>query len=312
MGSVSGDGRFVAFQFNAPDPGAKYGTVYVRDRANNTLERIGTGRQPSISEDGRYVAYASGDNFSEGSVPGIVVYDRVTDTRVVHVETELKVQGNMWFWYPLPGLDESLGRAVLAPDAGTVGYFDSDGRVLDLIAQVEHRASVPPGAPEPNGSSVVSALAAGQVAFGSWASNLVAGDTNGNWDVFVRRLPLGSSERVSISSSGGQGNDWSFNAGLSPDGRYVVFSSRASNLVADDANGRLDLFLRDLYDKTTTRVSLTAAGGEANADSGGPGPALSAELGVARSAEVIAFGSRATNLVTRDTNGVEDVFVRRR
>jgi Tol biopolymer transport system component len=83
------------------------------------------------------------------------------------------------------------------------------------------------------------------VAFRSYASTLVAGDTNGWGDIFVRDTAKGRTIRVSLSSEGGQGNldsDW---ASISADGRYVAFSSEASNLVAGDTNETSDIFVRD-------------------------------------------------------------------
>lgn len=313
--SVSGDERIVAFMSNASNlaggaPARMRGEwdIYVRDRATGALEWIDDGSSPSVSEDGRYIAYVSGTYgpWPYSWEPGpVVVYDRETDTGIQNIELEVQL-----YCYPLcwtwVGLEGGEGAPSLAPDAGAVGYVDRDAKVLDLVTRVEHRAAVPPGAPQPDGGSYYPVVAAGQVAFGSYARNLVSGDTNGEMDVFVRRLPLGSSERVSVSTSGQQANGRSFYPGLSADGRYVAFSSDAAKLVAEDANGRTDVFLRDLQTATTTRVSLTAAGGEANGHSGG------VKFGVARNAEVIAFGSSATNLVTRDTTGADDVFVRRR
>lgn len=321
-GSISGDGQAVAFMSNASNllTGAPARTdgeshVYVRDRATGTLEWIGRGGVPSISENGRYVAYISvGYAYNGDWLPGISVYDRLTDTRITHVELTIELGGcgsTFFCWYR-PDLDDNVGLPSLAPDASAVAYKDHDAKVLDLITQVEHRASVPPGAPEPNGGSYYPVVAAGQVTFGSYARNLVAGDTNSRSDIFVRRLPVGYSERISVSSSGEQASGDSLYPGLSADGRYVAFSSEAPNLVAGDANGRTDIFLRDLEEKTTTRVSVTAAGGEPNGDSGALRTNGGVTFGVAREAQVIAFGSSATNLVTRDTNGVEDVFVRRR
>jgi hypothetical protein len=84
------------------------------------------------------------------------------------------------------------------------------------------------------------------VAFDSLATNLVPGDTNGTWDVFVRDRQTGSTERVSVDSTGAQGSGVSNNASISADGRYVGFNSGATNLVPDDTNGVADVFVRDL------------------------------------------------------------------
>jgi Tol biopolymer transport system component len=84
------------------------------------------------------------------------------------------------------------------------------------------------------------------VAFSSFADNLVAGDTNGTYDVFVKDLQTGTITRVSTDSAGTQGNSASLNPPISADGRFVAFDSEASNLVADDTNGHRDVFVKDL------------------------------------------------------------------
>jgi Tol biopolymer transport system component len=82
------------------------------------------------------------------------------------------------------------------------------------------------------------------IAFQSWASTLVSGDTNSDTDVFIRDIGLGTTERVSVSSAGAQATGESFAAAISADGRCVGFDSTAGDLVADDTNGAVDVFLR--------------------------------------------------------------------
>ncbi|MGH9193522.1 MAG: hypothetical protein ACRDZ0_13745 [Acidimicrobiales bacterium] len=84
------------------------------------------------------------------------------------------------------------------------------------------------------------------MAFSSFASNLVPGDTNQQHDVFVRDRQAGTTQRVSVSSAAAQGNGSSTRADISTDGRFVVFASTATNLIAADANGTDDVFVRDL------------------------------------------------------------------
>ena len=108
------------------------------------------------------------------------------------------------------------------------------------------------------------------VAFNSSADNLVAGDTNGYDDVYVRDRVTGKTTRVSASSAGMQGNKifGSSNAVISADGRYVAFMSDADNLVAGDTNGYDDVFVLDRVKGTTSRVSVSSAGGQGNDPSG--------------------------------------------
>lgn len=140
------------------------------------------------------------------------------------------------------------------------------------------------------------------VAFTSDASNLVPGDTNQTWDVFVRDLVLGTTERVSVDSFGQQVNGISGLPTLSADGRYVAYSSTASSLVAGDTNGFRDVFVRDLWNGITERVSVASGGAQA---AGG----ISDTPSISGDGRFIAFTSSATNLVVGDTNNVGDVFV---
>lgn len=115
-----------------------------------------------------------------------------------------------------------------------------------------------------------------------------------------------SNSKLSVSTSGaqptascstGQAHD-----ALSPDGRFVVFSSSAANLAAGDLAGYSDVFLRDTQRSTTTRISLTTSGAEPFGDS---------SAGVASDdGRFLAFQSEATNLAAGDFNGTSDVFVR--
>ena len=108
------------------------------------------------------------------------------------------------------------------------------------------------------------------VAFASQASNLVTGDTNGTSDVFVRDRQTGATTRVSVDSSGTQGNNGSAEPSLSADGRYVAFTSQADNLVTGDTNGKADVFVHDRQTAQTTRVSVDSAGNQLDFDSDSP------------------------------------------
>ena len=139
------------------------------------------------------------------------------------------------------------------------------------------------------------------VAFISEASNLVAGDTNGASDVFVRDCKSGVTRRVSMNSAGHQGKGKSTRPAISADGRYVAFTSSAANLVAGDTNDASDVFVRDRKTRVTRRVSVTSDGLQGNHLS--RAPSLSAH------GRYVAFASRASNLVQGDTNRTRDVFV---
>src|SRR5204862_6499305 len=119
-------------------------------------------------------------------------------------------------------------------------------------------------------------------------------------DVFVHDRPSGTTERVSVNSDGAEGDGSSERPTLSADGRYVAFSSSATNLVPGDTNGQSDVFVHDRQTRTTERVSVASAGIEGHGWS--DRPAISAN------GRFVAFVSAAPDLVPGDTNGVRDVF----
>src|SRR5262245_44433649 len=137
------------------------------------------------------------------------------------------------------------------------------------IAQVVSRASVSSQGDEADDWCYESAASADGrfVVFATWATNLVAGDTNGFSDVFVRDRVTGQTTRVSLASDGTQGNDHSRAQDISADGRYVVFESWATNLVPDDTNLQLDVFRHDRQTGNTTRVSVGSNGEQGNGSS---------------------------------------------
>ncbi len=139
------------------------------------------------------------------------------------------------------------------------------------------------------------------VAFTSSSPVLVAGDTNGQGDCFVRDMQTGQTSRVSVSSAGAQGNGSSGSAVISADGRFVAFSSSATNLVTGDTNTQLDIFVHDRDTGQITRVSVSSAGAQSNGASNRPA--------ISTDGRYITYYSTATNLVGDDTNGVVDVFV---
>jgi Tol biopolymer transport system component len=129
------------------------------------------------------------------------------------------------------------------------------------------------------------------VAFMSQASNLVAGDTNGVVDVFVRDRRAGTTRRVSVSTGGVQANAASQLPQITANGRFVAFSTAASNLVSGDTNGKRDVFVRDLTAGKTRRVSVSRDGRQGNGDSD--------IAGISADGRYVGFISTATNLGPR-------------
>ena len=323
--SISADGRFVAFESSATnlvgnDTNGKE-DVFVRDRRTGKTRRFsvssagaqgdGDSRAPSISANGRFVAFRSAaTNLVGGDTNAsldVFVGDRRTGkTKRVSVSSA-GVQGNSFSESPSISAD---GRFVAFESAATnlVGN-DSNGFrdvfVRDRRGGRTKRVSVSSAGAEGNNESRQASISADGrfVAFRSDATNLVGNDTNGFRDVFVHNLERGKTKRVSVSSAGAQGKgDSSAPSPMSADGRFVAFDSAATNLVGGDTNGFSDVFVRDRRTGKTRRFSVSSTGAQGNGDSFAP--SISAD------GRFLAFESSASTLVGGDNNGALDVFVR--
>ncbi len=327
--SISDDGNRIAFQ-NYSLRG--FANVLVRDRITNQTTVVmpiafttdnpdREGRQePALSGNGQYVAFhflpAFQASLPTSARPPDDDLNRVADVFVYDLDTQ-----------PVPPIERvSRDAAGIEGRAGSLSAsLSDDGRFVafysfadDLVAGDENlsrdvfvkdrvgdgieRVSVSSTGEEGNDDSQQAMISGnGQfVVYRSRAANLVSGDTNGHWDIFVHDRSSNITERVSVSSSGEQANHGSFSPSISDDGRYVVFRSNASNLVSDDTNQRWDIFVHDRDTGQTLRVSTTADGSEANGHSYQPD--------VSGDGNWISFESDATNLVVSDSNEARDIF----
>ncbi len=142
------------------------------------------------------------------------------------------------------------------------------------------------------------------VAFYSYATNLVPNGSGGLLHVYVHDRQRGTTQLVSVGSSGTRASGDSWQPSISSDGRFVAFKSGASNLVANDTNDWSDVFVRDRQTGTTQRVSVDSSGKQVNLPSSSPF--------ISSDGRFVAFHSRASNLVANDTNRRHDVFVHER
>lgn len=311
--AISADGHHVAFFSGGYglDPNHLVpGTVYVHSLLTGETELVsltseGYGQTdgsdwPSISGDGRYVAYIS------WGMPGfpayaVLVRDRQTDQTIL---VSVASDGT-----PAPGYAEN---PMLSANGHYVAFWsnsnslvgdDTDGLsdlfIHDMVSGETTRILAGP---------LVQYAISGDgrsIAFSSAASDLVAGDTNGVKDVFVLDWRTIQVTRVSIDSSGDQANRDSVNPAISADGRYVVFSSYANNLSPYDNNSWDDVYIHDRQTGDTSLVSLPSYTAYSQ---GGwtQSPVVSAE------GRYIAFLSQASDLVSGDTNTYMDAFVRDR
>ncbi|MEU4799293.1 RICIN domain-containing protein [Streptomyces sp. NPDC023327] len=323
--SLSADGRHVAFTSDAsnlvPGDTNRSGDVFVRDLQTGTTRRVSVATdgtqgnsgssEPSLSADGRHVAFAS---FSATLAPEDVNNEWDVFVRDLASGTTRRVSetggGN-------DGYDSSTAPAISA-DGGHIAYVSNSAALVPGDTNNQHdvfvwsrqsgateRVSVADDESEGNGHAAAPSISADgrHIAFASHASNLVRGDSNGKQDVFLRDRQSGTTERVSLSVGGGQGNGYAADAALSGDGRYVVFTSGSTNLLVRDTNGVADVFVRDRQNGVTHRVSTSGSGIEADA--------LCSSASVSADGRSVAFASGATNLVADDSNGRPDVFVRR-
>jgi len=350
--AISADGRYVAFESEATNlaPGVVNlgANIFLRDTCIGAppdcvpstllVSETGTsislgGSEPSVSANGRYVAFtARGDN------EGIFVRDTCTGAP--------------------PGCVPSTEMVSLGPDGSPADCFDdfvpcfrettsisADGRFVAFVSAasnwgwavyqpqvfVRDTCRGAPGGCVPTTVYAAADTTGGAsggwcskprlspdgryVAFSSESSNLVAGDTNQQWDVFLRDTCLNgpggcvpATWRVSVASDGVQGNAGSFWPSVSANGRFIAFASNAANLVGGDTNGEEDVFVRDTClgaalgcTPTTARVSRQRKGKQANS--------VNRYAALTLDGRFVVFDSFASNLVADDTNGQTDVFL---
>jgi len=323
--SISADGRYVVFESSATNlvSGDTNGVsdIFVRDRLTGTTARVSVdssgvqGDQeslgPSISADGRYVAfYSAAANLVALDTNGVTdafVHDRQTGVTELASVDSAGNQGDGDCYFPTLSAD---GRYVAFRSAATNlvlsdtnGFFDIF--VRDRQSATTERVSVDSASGQSDGDSGLHPVISADgrfVVFYSGGTNLVPGDTNGFFDVFLRDRLSGTTVRASLGAGGVEANANCSLASVSADGRYVAFQSSATNLVAGDTNAVIDVFVRDLLAGTTVRASVSTGGAQGNGDSVYPS--------LAASGRIVSFFGPATNLVPGDTNGRRDVFIR--
>jgi Tol biopolymer transport system component len=316
--SISDDGRFVAFYSGSSDlvdgdTNFQY-DAFLADRRDGTLRRVSLGPDGaegdaasfvngrSLSADGRYVVFQSeATDLVEGGTPAstaqVYLYDRVRDSlRLVSAAPD-----------GTPGdgssSDPSIARGgrfvVFVSTAANLADGGANGNsgnvfVYDVVHGTTSRVTSGVGGVPVDGYCHEPDVSDDGriVAFNSEAPNLVAGDTNGDYDAFVVDRKAGTTTRISVGPGGVQGNGATFTVSTTADGRAVCFQSYASNLVPDDTNGAGDIFRWDAKSGKVTRISVRPDGVEANGKSAWLTPqALSGD------GRFVAASSIATNLV---------------
>jgi Tol biopolymer transport system component len=263
----------------------------------------------SLSADGQLLAFESpstdlvpGDT---NNAPDIFVQDRASGrTTRVSVSSSGAQSHGLATW---PSLSADGCYVAFMSDAPDLVPGDTNGRmdvfIHDRRSGRTRLGSVSSLGLQPDHHSMRPSLSGDGrlVAFESLATNLVVGDTNGAQDVFVHDLLTGATWRVSVGPGGLQADGNSFSPCLSADGTKVAFTSAANNLVGGVTSTTFDVFVHDLQTGTTVRATLGLGGSEPD-DS-------SASAVLSGDGRLVAFGSRASNLVPGDTNNSTDIFV---
>lgn len=321
--SISADGRYVAFASGSSNlaPGDTNGLqdVFVHDRQTGQTSRVsvssagaqGNDRstEPSISADGRWVAfesYASNLVFGDTNTElDVFIHDRLSGQTIRVSVDSGGVQGNDSSYQASVSSD---GRYTAFSSIATNFVFSDTNSEWDVFVHDRQtgqtsRVTVDSAGVQGNyGGSYPSISADGiHVAFESYSTNLVPGDTNGKQDAFVHDRLTGQTSRVTVDSAGVQGNDSSYHPSISADSRYTTFASYATNLVTGDTNADQDVFVHDSQTGQTSRVSVDSAGIQGNNNSYDPS--------ISSDGRYVAFYGSATNLAPGDTNSAYDVFV---
>jgi Fibronectin type III domain len=322
--SISADGRYVLFESQASNLVVPATTVarlniFLRDMTTGVttllsavggVEANANSFDAVISADGSTVAFSS-------AATNLVTPDTnaASDVFIENVASRT-----------VQRVSESTG-GVQADQDSTQATLSADGRYVTTVSAADNLVTAPPSSGfyqvyvhdmvvgsttmvsvgDPigagNGSSSNPSIS-GDGRFVAWdsdATNLVAGDTNGVRDVFVRDLRSGTTTRVSVAADGFQGDDPSALPSMSTNGRYLAFSSQATTLVPGDLNGFADV-LR--LDRQTGLLQLVS-----RATNGIQGNDYSANATISEDGQHIVYESAATNLVAGDTNAFQDIFV---
>lgn len=294
----------------------RQGTVNLISRHSDGTQGNGDSTYPSISADGRFVAFTSwADNLVSGDRNGkadVFLHDRLTGQTILVSRHTNSIKGNY---------DSFSGRSALSDNGRFITFHsqstnlvDDNGdevwadvfvhdRQLEQTTLVSRHSNGARG----NGDSYDSHISADgrYVAFTSAADNLVDDDKNDTEDVFIHDRLFGRTFLVSRHSDGTQGAVSSSVSSLSADGRYVVFHSGADNLVDNDTVERwAEIFVHDQQTGETTLISRHTDETQGNN--------ISAYASISGDGRIVAFPSAATNLVDNDVNGFDDVFLHNR
>jgi Tol biopolymer transport system component len=330
--SISADGRYVAFSSwaeNLSPEDVAFNDVFVRDLVAGTTTLIsrapgptgaagdGESTDPSISADGRHVAFVSqANNLTTDDAKAIQtdIFVRDLDSNLVELVSRASgATGAAAIDYSFePSISGNGSRVAFSSTAPLVGddvdeqSFPKDVFVRDRAAATTilvSRKSGPAGATSEVESDEPAISADGlHVAFASSAK--LTGQRSFDINVFARDLTSETVDLVSVGDEGKAG-DAKRRPSVSADGRFVAFQTRGDEVSPVDADGRVDVFVRDMTKGLTVTVSRASGAFGVPADGPSSSPSVSAD------GSLVVFDSRATNLSAADGDRVSDVFLRR-
>ncbi len=326
---VTPDGRYVSYWSYASN--LVYGDtndhlfirdgldVFVYDMQAKTTKRVNLNSDGgeidgnsigALTPDGRYVTFVSDGRVMlkephHSGQSAVYLRDRFTST-VERISTGIDSL------YPNAAVDTALGSydartIVYAGPASNLVPGDTNGYgdlfLYDRITgKTKLITNAPDGSPG-NGDSVAPQITYDGrfIVFLSFASNLVIGDTNGQSDIFVYDVEKDKIRRVNVAEDGTQSNGLSKDPSICTNGRFVSFTTEATNLVPGDTNGLRDVIIHDLLTDSNTLATIN--------ESGEWGNAKAHRSYLVPDCRAITIASDATNLVENDTNGFRDLFM---
>ena len=296
-------------------------TIYANERisvTSNGFQSNLPSAAASISADGRYITFTSDFAFVAQDINGVsdvYIHDTVNNTTelVSFNNTNTNAGNSISFQPEISANGEIVAFTSYSTDLTSItsmSNLNSQVYVRNLENDTTELISFNSlNTNYSNDSSIRPVVSADgrYIAFSSFASDIVVGDTNNISDVFIRDRMTDTTDLVSFNQfNNGPGNLDSVFPSISANGRLVAFQSDASDLIPSDLNSTADVFVRDLETDTTELISISVAGI-------GPGTSFSFSPSISADGRYIAFASEAVDLVFLDTNGsVPDIFLRDR
>jgi len=348
---LSADGRYLVFDSNGKRvmPGTPDTTairdVYLYDRVTGGMERISVAndgsraqipncsqpqpcgsQRPTISADGRYVAFwSNATNFDPGASNGMAnayLRDRATGKTILVSKGYNAAPPDGDSRRPVVSRDgryvafESAATNLIAPQSCSGGLLGlgqtcsgGDNNKVDDVFLYEvgtgnlTRVSTASDGAEGNGNSDRASLSGdGQkILFQSDATNLVAGDNNQVTDIFMKDLGSGQTTLVSTNAGGAQSDKTSDSPSISADGRWVSFDTKATNFNPADTGGDVDIYVKDLQTGAVDQARVQSGGGQATGTNGAS--IVGGDSTISADGRFVSFWSDASTLVPNDNNG---------